>query len=98
MNTAAEGREHADTPVTKFVAAALDDDVFVAGYPLCGGALIFEIAQQILRGVLIEAVVFDQFRERRGARHREQLPSHPADRLSKLRWTPRRIPMPERHF
>ena len=69
MHAAAERGEHADAKVAEFVAAALDDDVAIAGHAAGGGGLVFEIAQQVLGGIGVEAVFFHQAREGRGARH-----------------------------
>ena len=60
VHAAAERREHADATIAEFVAAAFDHDVLIAGHAAGGGGLVFEVAQQILGGVGVQAVFFHQ--------------------------------------
>ena len=87
---AAERREDADAPIAELVAAALDHDVAIAGHASGGGGLILQVAHQVFGGAGVEAVLVDQAREGRGARHIEQFARHLADLAAELRGTARR--------
>ena len=98
VHAAAERGEDADATVAEFVAAALDDDVAIAGHAAGGGGLVFEIAQQVLGGVGIEAVFFHQAREGGGARRGKQFARHFADLAAELGGPPGAIAVPEGHL
>ncbi len=51
MNATAEWREHADAPVAKLVAAALDDYGSVVGYRVSRVVLIAEELEQVFGSV-----------------------------------------------
>ena len=70
----------------------------IAGHAAGGGGLLFEIAQQVLGGVLVEAVFFHQAREGDGARHVQQLARHFADLRAELGRASGAIAMPEGHL
>ena len=98
MHAAAERGEDADAKIAEFVAAAFDDDIAIAGHAAGGGGLIFEVAQQVLGGVGIEAVFFDEAGEGGGARHGEQLARHLADLAAELGGASGAIAVPEGHL
>ena len=98
VHAAAERGEDADATVAEFVAAAFDHDVAIAGHAAGGGGLIFQVAQQILGGVGIEAVFFDEAGEGGGARRGEQLARHLADLAAELGGASGAVAVPEGHL
>ena len=98
MHAAAVGGEHADAEIAEFIAAALDDDVAVAGDAAGGGGLVFEIAQQIFGGVGVEAVLFGEAGEGGGPRHGEQFAGHLADLAAEFGGASGGVALPEGHL
>src|ERR1019366_10527892 len=74
-----------------------DDDVAIAGHASGGGGLILQVAQQVLGGIGVEAVLFDEARVGGGARHGEQLARHLADFAAEFGGASGGIAVPERH-
>ena len=98
MHAAAERGEDADAKVAEFVAAAFDDDVAVGGYAAGGGGLIFQVAEQVLGGIGIEAVFLDEPGEGGGARRGEQFARHLADLAAELGGASGAVAVPEGHL
>ena len=98
VNRAAKGSQHAHPAVSHFVAAYFNNDIFIARNSRGGGGLLFQIFQQIFRGIGVQAVLLNQFGECHRPWEAQEFPGHLADFSAELHGTARGVAFPERHF
>src|SRR5690242_16192833 len=98
MNAAAERCQHADAPISQFVAAPFDQDGPVVRDDPCRRGLIGEIPEQVLSRLTVEIVVFHEPLNCGRRRHVPYRSNQFADLSSELERTPCRVGLPERHL
>src|ERR1700761_4773574 len=98
VHAAPERREAANAPVTEFIPHSLDHNRAIIRHLPRRKLLIGEIAQHILRRLLIEIMLAGQLGNSSTPRQFTQFANQRTDAPPELNWPPGLISVPERHL